>query len=304
MKIKSEKVGIIIYIFTLLSFASMEALAKFLSDDFSVTQIVWARYTFHFLIVLLGVVLVHLLGFNSGLKYPKLILVQVLRSVALLLMTYFFFTSLSILTLAEATIILFFSPLITVVLSPFLLKEEVNSSCWLAVIIGFIGMTIVIDPSNILNFENIDLIWFKGIIYGILGALFYSLYQIGTRVLAPVEPALTSLIFSCVAGLIGTTILILLDYDLSSSLKVWKTPAFIDWIWLATVGLFGALGQFLILRAYSKTKAITLAPVSYTHIIWATFFGYIIFDSLPNLQTLLGGVLIVSSGVYTYRKIN
>ena len=57
-------------------------------------------------------------------------------------------------------------------------------------------------------------------------------------------------------------------------------------------------------RAYSKTKAITLAPVSYTHIIWATFFGYIIFDSLPNLQTLLGGVLIVSSGVYTYRKIN
>jgi len=304
MKIKSEKVGIIIYIFTLLSFASMEALAKFLSDDFSVTQIVWARYTFHFLIVLLGVVLVHLLGFNSGLKYPKLILVQALRSVALLLMTYFFFTSLSILTLAEATIILFFSPLITVVLSPFLLKEEVNSSCWLAVIIGFIGMIIVIDPSNIINFENIDLIWFKGIIYGILGALFYSLYQIGTRVLAPVEPALTSLIFSCVAGLIGTTILILLDYDLSPSLQVWESPGFIEWIWLATVGLFGAIGQFLILRAYSKTKAITLAPVSYTHIIWATFFGYIIFDSLPNLQTLLGGVLIVSSGVYTYRKIN
>ena len=253
---------------------------------------------------LLGVVLVHLLGFNSGLKYPKLILVQALRSVALLLMTYFFFTSLSILTLAEATIILFFSPLITVVLSPSLLKEEVNSSCWLAVIIGFIGMIIVIDPSNIINFENIDLIWFKGIIYGILGALFYSLYQIGTRVLAPVEPALTSLIFSCVAGLIGTTILILLDYDLSPSLQVWKNPGFIEWIWLATVGLFGAIGQFLILRANAKTKAITLAPVSYTHIIWATFFGYIIFDSLPNLQTLLGGVLIVSSGVYTYRKIN
>ena len=286
MKIKSEKVGIIIYIFTLLSFASMEALAKFLSDDFSVTQIVWARYTFHFLIVLLGVVLVNLLGF-------KLYSCSELQ-----------FNSLSILTLAEATIILFFSPLITVVLSPFLLKEEVNSSCWLAVIIGFIGMIIVIDPSNIINFENIDLIWFKGIIYGILGALFYSLYQIGTRVLAPVEPALTSLIFSCVAGLIGTTILILLDYDLSPSLQVWKNPGFIEWIWLATVGLFGAIGQFLILRAYSKTKAITLAPVSYTHIIWATFFGYIIFDSLPNLQTLLGGVLIVSSGVYTYRKIN
>ena len=110
MQIENEKIGIIIYIFTLMSFAAMEALAKFLSDDFSISQIVWARYTFHFLIVSVGIILVHLLGFQSGLKYPKLISVQVLRAIALLLMTYFFFTSLSILTLAEATIILFFSP--------------------------------------------------------------------------------------------------------------------------------------------------------------------------------------------------
>ena len=105
MRIENEKVGIVIYIFTLMSFAAMEALAKFLSEDFSITQIVWARYTFHFLLVLFAILLIHLLGYNTGLRYPKLILVQVLRSIALLLMTYFFFTSLSILTLAEATII-------------------------------------------------------------------------------------------------------------------------------------------------------------------------------------------------------
>ena len=304
MRIENEKVGIVIYIFTLMSFAAMEALAKFLSEDFSITQIVWARYSFHFLLVLFAILLIHLLGYNTGLRYPKLILVQVLRSIALLLMTYFFFTSLSILTLAEATIILFFSPLITVALSPLLLKEKVPHSSWLAVIIGFLGMVIVINPINILNFKDIDFIWFTGIIYGIAGALFYSLYQIGTRVLAPVESPLTSLIFSCLAGLIGTTILILLDYDLSSSLNVWKNPSIYEWILLATVGLFGALGQFLILGAYSKAKAVTLAPISYTHIIWATIFGYIIFYSLPNLQTLLGAILIVSSGIYTFRKIN
>ena len=304
MLIENEKVGIVIYIFTLMSFAAMEALAKFLSEDFSITQIVWARYSFHFLLVLFAILLIHLLGYNTGLRYPKLILVQVLRSIALLLMTYFFFTSLSILTLAEATIILFFSPLITVALSPLLLKEKVPHSSWLAVIIGFLGMVIVINPTNILNYKDIDFIWFTGIIYGIAGALFYSLYQIGTRVLAPVESPLTSLIFSCLAGLIGTTILILLDYDLSSSLNVWKNPSIYEWILLATVGLFGALGQFLILGAYSKAKAVTLAPISYTHIIWATIFGYIIFYSLPNLQTLLGAILIVSSGIYTFRKIN
>lgn len=304
MQVENEKIGIIIYIFTLMSFAAMEALAKFLSNDFSISQIVWARYTFHFLIVLFGVIFVHMLGFDSGLRYPRLILVQVLRSIALLLMTYFFFTSLSILPLAEATIILFFAPLITVLLSPFLLKEKVTDSSFLAVIIGFIGMIIVVNPSNILNFENIDIVWFKGIIYGLIGALFYSLYQIGTRVLAPVESSLTSLFFSCFAGLIGTSIMILLDYDLSSSLKVWISPTLYEWSLLLTVGFLGALGQFLILGAYSKSKAITLAPVSYTHIIWATIFGYIIFNSLPNFQTLLGGFLIVGAGVYTYRKTN
>lgn len=304
MQDENEKIGIIIYIFTLMSFAAMEALAKFLSNDFSISQIVWARYTFHFLIVLFGVIFVHMLGFDSGLRYPRLILVQVLRSIALLLMTYFFFTSLSILPLAEATIILFFAPLITVLLSPFLLKEKVTDSSLLAVIIGFIGMIIVVNPSNILNFENIDIVWFKGIIYGLTGALFYSLYQIGTRVLAPVESSLTSLFFSCFAGLIGTSIMILLDYDLSSSLKVWISPTLYEWSLLLTVGFLGALGQFLILGAYSKSKAITLAPVSYTHIIWATIFGYIIFNSLPNFQTLLGGFLIVGAGVYTYRKTN
>ena len=304
MRIENEKVGIVIYIFTLMSFAAMEALAKFLSEDFSITQIVWARYSFHFILVLFAILLIHLLGYNTGLRYPKLILVQVLRSIALLLMTYFFFTSLSILTLAEATIILFFSPLITVILSPLLLNEKVTNSSWLAVIVGFIGMVIVINPTNILNYQGIDFIWFTGIIYGVAGALFYSLYQIGTRVLAPVESSLTSLIFSCLAGLLGTTTLILLDYDLSSSLNVWKSPSIYEWLLLATVGLFGAIGQFLILGAYSKAKAITLAPISYTHIIWATILGYIIFYSLPNLQTLLGGILIVSSGIYTFRKIN
>ena len=304
MRIENEKVGIVIYVFTLMSFAAMEALAKFLSEDFSITQIVWARYSFHFLLVLFAIMLIHLLGYNTGLRYPKLILVQVLRSIALLLMTYFFFTSLSILTLAEATIILFFSPLITVILSPFLLNEKVTNSSWLAVIVGFIGMVIVINPTNILNYQDIDFIWFTGIIYGVAGALFYSLYQIGTRVLAPLESSLTSLIFSCLAGLLGTTILILLDYDLSSSLNVWKSPSIYEWILLATVGLLGAIGQFLILGAYSKTKAITLAPISYTHIIWATILGYIVFHSLPNLQTLLGGILIISSGIYTFRVIN
>ena len=109
MQIEDEKTGILIYVITLLSFATMEALAKHLSDTFSISQIVWARYTFHFIIICIVVLFLELVGYKSGIKFPKLVKVQILRSIALLLMTYCFFTSLSRLSLAEATIILFFS---------------------------------------------------------------------------------------------------------------------------------------------------------------------------------------------------
>jgi drug/metabolite transporter (DMT)-like permease len=242
------------------------------------------------------------MGYKTGIKFPKLIKVQILRSIALLLMTYCFFTSLSILSLAEATIILFFAPLITTILAPLILKEKIHYHTLLAVIAGFIGMIIVIDPNNIWGVQKIDMYWLSGILYGIAGALFYSLYQIGTRVLAPVESAITSLFFSGAAGLLGTTILVLIDYDPASGMRAWTVPSHSEWIVLIIVGLFGAIGQFLILGAYAKAKATTLAPISYTHIIWATLFGYFFFFSVPDLQTVLGGLLIVVSGIYTFKK--
>tara|TARA_B110000858_G_scaffold36738_1_gene41287 strand:- start:678 stop:1337 length:660 start_codon:yes stop_codon:yes gene_type:complete len=217
-------------------------------------------------------------------------------------MTYCFFTSLSRLSLAEATIILFFAPLITTMLAPLILKEKIHYYTLLAVMAGFIGMIIVIDPNNIWGVKKIDMYWLSGILYGIAGALFYSLYQIGTRVLAPVESAITSLFFSGAAGLLGSTILVLIDYDPASGMQAWRMPSNIEWSFLIIVGLFGAIGQFLILGAYAKAKATTLAPISYTHIIWATLFGYFFFSSVPDIQTFLGGLLIVVSGIYTYKK--
>ena len=103
--------------------------------------------------------------------------------------------------------------MITIVLSPWLLKEKVNFSTWLAVIVGFIGMIIVINPNSFSEISGIDRSWIEGIVYGILGALFYSLYQIGTRILAPKESTITSLLFSGAAGLFVTSVLIIINFD-------------------------------------------------------------------------------------------
>ena len=300
---KKEQYGILIYIGTLFIFAAMEAQAKYLAESFTVIQIVWARYTFHFVVISLVLLLLKIFNFKIDFKKPRLLKVQVLRSISLLLMTYFFFVSLSKLPIAEATIILFASPLITIVLSPWLLKEKVNFSSWLAVIIGFIGMIIVINPSSFLEISEIDRSWIAGILYGILAALFYSLYQIGTRILAPKESTITSLLFAGVAGLFVTSALMIINFDPLTGRESWQLPDWHSWALFVSVGCFGAIGQLLILWAYAKSKATTLAPISYCHIIWAVIFGYFIFNSLPDSRSIIGAALIVSAGIYAYKQI-
>ena len=302
-KFKKEQYGIFIYLGTLFFFAAMEAQAKYLSENFSILQIVWARYTFHFVVIAIALLILKIFRYKVIIKKPSLLKIQILRSMALLLMTYFFFASLSKLPLAEATMILFADPLITIVLSPWLLKEKVNLSTWIAVSLGFLGMLIVINPNNILFQSTVDKDWVLGVFYGIMGALFYSLYKIATRVLAPKESTATSLLFAGAAGIILTSIFMLINFDPLSGTKSWEAPTFNGWILLISVGCFGALGQLLILWAYAKSKATTLAPISYCHIIWAVLFGFLLFNSLPTIQSVLGALLIVLSGIYAYKKV-
>ena len=92
-------------------------------------------------------------------------------------------------------------------------------------------------------------------------------------------------------------------FDPLTGEESWKLPEWDSWALLVSVGCFGAIGQLLILWAYAKSKATTLAPISYCHIIWAVIFGYLIFNSLPDSRSIIGAALIVSAGMYAYKKI-
>tara|TARA_B100000686_G_scaffold338737_1_gene411718 strand:+ start:22525 stop:23448 length:924 start_codon:yes stop_codon:yes gene_type:complete len=300
--LQNEKYGIFAYIITLFFFASMEALAKYLSETFTVIQIVWARYAFQFILVIIVIFFIEVFGYNTGIKKPKLLKIQIFRSLSLVLMTYCFFASLSKLPLVEATIISFIFPLITVLLSPVLLREKVTFSSLIAVSIGFLGMVVALIPNADFNNFNENNDWFLGILLGIASAFFYSLYQILTRVIANKDSAVTSLLFSGLAGLLLTSIFVIINVDPVSLEKAWKAPVIYEWLFLIFVGTLGAIGQFFILLAYSKARALTLAPISYIHLLWATIFGYLIFNYVLNIQTLFGALLIIFSGIYTYKK--
>ena len=117
----------------------MDGMAKHLSTEIPVLQVVWGRY---FFMVLLSVPLTYFF-FNSYLKWPSNIQIQLIRSIFLFLSTVLFFYAISILPLADSLTLMFFAPIIVTVLSAFILKEKVGLRRWIAVFIGFFGAIII-----------------------------------------------------------------------------------------------------------------------------------------------------------------
>jgi drug/metabolite transporter (DMT)-like permease len=123
-------------------------------------------------------------------------------------------------------------------------------------------------------------------------AFFYAGVQISTRILGRTEGALTTLLYSSAGGAIVCTIGVLF---------YWVTPSIEQWLVLAWMGFLGALGHYLMIRAYKIAPASLLAPFDYTTLIWATVLGFAVFGDLPDTGTVLGAIIIMSSGLYLIR---
>ena len=120
----------------------MDGMAKYLSSEIPVLQVVWGRY---FFMVLLSLPITFFF-FNKYIKWSSNIQIQLIRSLFLFLSTVLFFYAISILPLADSLTLMFSAPIIVTVLSAFILKEKVGLRRWIAVFLGFIGALIVIRP--------------------------------------------------------------------------------------------------------------------------------------------------------------
>ena len=170
----------------------MDGMAKYLSFEIHFIQVVWGRY---FFMILISFPLTHFF-FKNHLKWPSNIWIQLIRSIFLFLSTIFFFYSISVISLAESLTLMFVSPIIVTFLSVFILKERVKINRWLAVIVGFIGVLIIIRP----GFKEINI----ASITALLAGVSYAFYIISTRKLSLTDSPLLTLIFT---GLFGSIII-------------------------------------------------------------------------------------------------
>ena len=259
----------------------MDTIAKYLSAELSFFQITWARYfftvffTFPFMF----------LFFKHQLKWTENPKLQFFRGLNLFLANICFFYSISVISMAKALTLAFVAPLITTALSPVFLNEKVGFRRWSAVIVGFLGILVVIRP----GFIDFSLATVSAIATG----CFYGIYLIITRKLHSTDSPLLTLLLT---GVVGATIASFVVP------VVWINPTFVQWSWLALMGIFACLGHILLIYSLQYANASKLAPFGYFEIIPNIILGYYIFNDMLDIWSFTGLFIIISSGLYVIRR--
>ena len=261
----------------------MDGFAKYLSSDLPVLQITWARYFFTVAFTLP----IMFFFYNKQLVWTDKPKLQLLRGVILLCANICFFYAISVISLAKALTLAFIAPLIVTALSPFLLGERVGVRRWTAVILGFFGSLVVIRP----GFVELNLASFAALGTGVM----YGFYLIITRKLSTYDNPLLTLLLT---GLVGAIII-------SCAMPfVWVKPTLNQWSMMAGIGVFACIGHLFLILSLKYADASKLAPFSYFEIVTNIIIGYYFFNHFPDSWTFIGLFIIISSGIYIFKREN
>ena len=245
-------------------------------------QVTFLRYLFHLFWVLIMYAPKEGLSIFRSNK-PSL---QTLRALVLLSSTLLNFAALHYLPLTITIAIFFAAPLVVCLLSIPILGETVGLRRLAAVGVGFVGVLIIVSPWN----EQFD----AHIILSLLAMLGASTYFVLTRKIAGIDR--NAVVQAYVAG-VSTVVIAPFAFALGD----WNMSAG-NWAIAFLLGSLGMLGHSVLTRAHRYVEASVLAPTVYSQILYITLFSWIIFDSPPNLRTIIGTVIIVLSGIYLWRR--
>ncbi len=283
MERRSRLVGIGLMCAALLCFSGLDATAKWLNREADPLLTVWWRYAS-------SVVLVSLVinpWTRPGVLHTRRPWIQGIRSVLLFLSTALNFVALQYLQLVETLSILFATPLLVALLAAPLLGERIGPRRLIAIGVGFAGVLVITRP----GFGTMHPV----ALLSVAGTFAYAFYAIMTRLLATSDSSQTTLVYSGAAGVVLLTPALPL---------FWTTPSSPGtWILFVALGVFGAVGHWLLILAHARAPAAILSPFIYTQIVWMLALGYLIFGDWPDAWTLVGAGIVIASGLYLlYRE--
>jgi len=279
---RNRLIGIAMVSMAVLCFSVLDTCGKWLVQSVPLLQIVFLRFLGH--TVFTAAIMVPRSRMN--LLRTRRPLLQFLRAMLLPCMTGMNFWALQYLQLAETGAIQFLAPIIVALLGVRLLGERLDTGRWIAIVVGFIGVVIILQPGS-RGFQPAMLV-------SILQTVMYACFILLTRYLASVDrPESTNFLSA-----LGSTIVIA-----PFGLMVWQMPtSALEWLILTLTGLTGGLGHYLLALAHRFAPASTLAPFIYQQILYMSLLGYLIFGDVPRTAVVAGATIVVASGFYLLMK--
>lgn len=274
--------GIALLILAAGLFSIMDAAVKWLGANYSTFQIVFFRSLFAFLP--LSVVIWRVGGLRQALVVRDRS-AQALRCLFGLGAMLLFFYCYAEMRLADAIAIGFAAPIFVTALSMPLLGEPVGWRRWLACVVGFAGVMVMLKPGAG-TFEPIALV-------ALTATLFYSLATLWVRKLSKTESNVSIIIYFTIT----TTVISGLALPF-----VWVTPGPADLALLVAVGIVGGFAQIVMTQAFRLAEVSILMPFDYTAMIWAASLGWLVWGEVPGANIWTGFALVVASGLYIVHR--
>ena len=278
--LSKNQLGFLYMFLSIIGFSLMDVIVKW-SVDYPVGQVLFFRGFFGIIFYFFIIPRERLHDFYKT-KRPGL---HSLRCIAGLIAIIAIFIALRKLPLATVVSISFAAPIFTTIFSIFLLSEKVGIYRWLAVIVGFIGILIITEP----GISNLNIYY----IFPIIFCLGLSYVAITLRQLSTTEPVwLISLFFS-----IAITFLSFLTLPFG-----WVMPSFNHFLILSLVGIFGGVSNLWLSQSYKYSEVSLVTPLKYLTLVFAIIFGYLIWDEIPTIKTLIGALLVIVSTLIIFRR--
>jgi drug/metabolite transporter (DMT)-like permease len=274
--------GILLMLLATLLFTAMDAVVKGLVANYATMQVIWARFFGQFVIVL--VLLLARGGLRPALRtrFPRL---HLLRAILQFGTAALFFLSLRHIGLAEAQALADISPVLITLGAALFLGEKLGLQRVLGVLAALVGALIVIRPGFA--------VFTPAALLPIGAAICYAGFALITRKVGMQESAWTSMIYAAAFGSAASFVLML---------PVWQPIALPDLPLFVLIGVLGTGAQLCIVRSFSVAEASVVAPFSYAGILFAIFWGIVLFAEYPDLPTLFGALVIVAAGLYVWHR--
>ena len=275
-----EFVGILFAVAAYFSFSILDAFQKTAVINHSIFQLLFIKYIFTLLLSCSEAKRKN----NYKFWQSNNVKLQVLRSFFSIIESGCFVLAFRYLSLADVHSIGSLTPVIIVALSALILKEKVSPKTWIAIFIGFLGVLIILRPGlSIFDIKSL---------LPLMAAFFLGLYQVVTRKVSENDSTETSLFYTSLIGFIVMSIL---------AFVYWQPLTLNSYFLFTGIGIFFSMGIYFQIIALSKARASIIQPFHYTLIFWAIILGYLVYDDLPNIPTIVGAIIIAASGIYVLR---